>query len=211
MRILPSLPLVGRDRRACRFAPFTPCRLVGWASRPPSFTPCRLVGQALRLPSFRLRSRVGVAALLLALICGCSSTTPRVLEVSSRTRLQTVDKADADLFVIDRASLIKYTPQDLNAADQREEFFVRWTPGTTSTPGPTFRPGPVNVNLVKFQYRQVTKPDTIFEKTYDPRGEVAHLFQVRGEEFRSGGSVSAWRVSLWNGDQLLAEKKSFLW
>jgi hypothetical protein len=51
----------------------------------------------------------------------------------------------------------------------------------------------------------------IFTKTYLPHGDMAHLFQVRGEEFRSGGSVSAWRVTLWNGDQLVATKKSVLW
>jgi hypothetical protein len=113
--------------------------------------------------------------------------------------------------VEDQASRIKYLPQDLSIADQREEFYVHWNPGPTSGPGPAFRPGPATVNLVKFEYRQVARPNTIFEKTYGPHGETAHLFQVRGEEFRSGGSVSAWRVSLWNGNQLLAEKKSLLW
>jgi hypothetical protein len=32
-----------------------------------------------------------------------------------------------------------------------------------------------------------------------------------GDEFRHFGSLVAWRVTLWNGGQLLGEQKSFLW
>jgi len=32
-----------------------------------------------------------------------------------------------------------------------------------------------------------------------------------GEAYRKFGSVVAWRVTLWEGDQLLSEQKSFLW
>jgi len=34
---------------------------------------------------------------------------------------------------------------------------------------------------------------------------------VRGDEFRALGEVTAWRVTLWDGDQLLGEQKSLLW
>jgi len=34
---------------------------------------------------------------------------------------------------------------------------------------------------------------------------------LEGESFRAAGDLVAWRVSLWNGDQLLAEQRSFLW
>jgi hypothetical protein len=131
------------------------------------------------------------------LLTACSTTTPRVLEVTSRTRLQDVDIADSEFFIEDRASLLRYEPQDLSIDDQREEFYVRWTPRT--------------VDLVRFEYRQVSKPAEIFKQTYVPHGDSRKLFEVRGEAFRSGGLVSAWRVSLWNGDQLVAEQKSVLW
>jgi hypothetical protein len=149
-------------------------------------------GQAL------LRHCVVICLTILNLFtCACSTTGPRVLEVTSRTRLQDIDPVDARLFVVDEASRIKYEPRDLSVDDQREEFYVRWAP--------------TSVGLVKFEYRQVAKPGAIFEQTYTPHGDVSKVFEVRGEAFRSGGSVSAWRVSLWNGDQLLAEKKSLLW
>jgi hypothetical protein len=32
-----------------------------------------------------------------------------------------------------------------------------------------------------------------------------------GDELKNFGSLVAWRVTLWNGDQMLAEQKSFLW
>jgi hypothetical protein len=34
---------------------------------------------------------------------------------------------------------------------------------------------------------------------------------LRGEDFEKFGEVTAWRASLWEGDQLLSEQKSFLW
>jgi len=34
---------------------------------------------------------------------------------------------------------------------------------------------------------------------------------LKGEEYKKLGEVTAWRVSLWNGDQFVADQKSFLW
>ena len=34
---------------------------------------------------------------------------------------------------------------------------------------------------------------------------------LAGDEFKNFGAVTAWRATLWNGDQLLGEEKSFLW
>lgn len=149
------------------------------------------------------RAFPSLCALLLA---ACSTTTgPRVLEVTSRTRLRDVDIADRDYFIADRASLITYQPQDLSSNDQREEFYVRWTPGRI--PGSS----PRTISLVKFEYRQVAKPAEVSEETYVPHGDARKLFVVGGEQFRSGGVVSAWHVSLWDGDKVVAEEKSVLW
>jgi hypothetical protein len=35
--------------------------------------------------------------------------------------------------------------------------------------------------------------------------------RLEGQNYADLGQVLAWRVSLWQGDQLLAEQKSFLW
>ena len=34
---------------------------------------------------------------------------------------------------------------------------------------------------------------------------------LNGDEYKSFGAVTAWRATLWNGDQQLGEQKSFLW
>ncbi len=143
-------------------------------------------------------SRSPLCLALFGLIWGCSAYTgPRVLEVTNRTRLQDVELADRQYFIEDRASLIRYEPQDLSIDDQREEFYVRWTPRT--------------ISLVKFEYRQVGKPGEMFEETCVPHGDERNLFEVRGEQFRSGGVITAWRVTLWDGDKVVAEEKSVLW
>lgn len=35
--------------------------------------------------------------------------------------------------------------------------------------------------------------------------------QLTGDRYRSLGELVAWRVSLWDGEQIIAEQKSFLW
>ena len=34
---------------------------------------------------------------------------------------------------------------------------------------------------------------------------------LSGEDFKKLGEITAWRVTLWNGEQLVGEQKSFLW
>lgn len=36
-------------------------------------------------------------------------------------------------------------------------------------------------------------------------------FTLSGDEYRDLGEVTAWRATLWEGQQLLGEQKSFLW
>lgn len=35
--------------------------------------------------------------------------------------------------------------------------------------------------------------------------------KIEGDEFKKMGMLLAWRVTLWDGDKLLSEQKSFLW
>ncbi len=34
---------------------------------------------------------------------------------------------------------------------------------------------------------------------------------LAGDDYKNFGALVAWRVTLWNGDQMLGEQKSFLW
>jgi hypothetical protein len=51
------------------------------------------------------------------------------------------------------------------------------------------------------------------EKPVEPRGRYSHWnqFDLIGEAYKEFGEVTAWRVTLWEGSQLLGEQKSFLW
>jgi len=108
-----------------------------------------------------------------------------------------IDKADQRMFLHDTASRIRYKAQDLPANEQREEFFVEWRGA--------------NLDRVKFEYRQVNAPNIVKEQEFAPARERSHVFEIRGDDFHTGGPVSAWRASLWSGNELVAERKSALW
>jgi len=44
-----------------------------------------------------------------------------------------------------------------------------------------------------------------------PRGGHWTNLTLTGESYKELGGVTAWRVTLWAGDELLGEQKSFLW
>jgi hypothetical protein len=94
---------------------------------------------------------------------------------------------------VNRATKIK----DYPTAEQREEFYVVWTGA--------------NISLVKFEYRQVNAPNELFAKSYVPTARRFNVFTIGGNEFKKGGKVSAWRVTLWQDNKIIAEQKSALW
>jgi hypothetical protein len=51
------------------------------------------------------------------------------------------------------------------------------------------------------------------EKSVSRRGSFGQWTSLpfEGKSFVDFGKVTAWRATLWDGDQLLAEQKSFLW
>jgi hypothetical protein len=50
------------------------------------------------------------------------------------------------------------------------------------------------------------------EKEVKPRGFSRWTsIPFTGDDYKKFGDVTAWRVTLWNGDKLIGEQKSFLW
>lgn len=135
-------------------------------------------------------------AVVFVLLAGCSRDA-KVGEVWGAKRTQTINAADQDLFVTDRASRLRMQTHPLPAEEQREEFLATWS-GSGG-------------RVVKFEYRQVNVPDTIVVLSAPAIDRHSHRFTIAGEEFAKGGPVTAWRVSLWSGDKVLDEKKSTLW
>lgn len=54
---------------------------------------------------------------------------------------------------------------------------------------------------------------TTLESALEPGRKRAGWFPVKltGEDYKNFGEVTAWRVTLWDGEQLVGEQKSFLW
>jgi len=53
---------------------------------------------------------------------------------------------------------------------------------------------------------------TVLEKEVAPKFFRSWTsLTLGGDELKNFGSPVAWRVTLWNGDKLLGEQKSFLW
>ena|ERR1035437_6425396 len=51
------------------------------------------------------------------------------------------------------------------------------------------------------------------ERPVESRSRYSHWTQVDllGEDYKEFGVVTAWRVTLWEGNRLLGQQKSFLW
>jgi hypothetical protein len=56
-------------------------------------------------------------------------------------------------------------------------------------------------------------PATVLEATVHEHGWFSHweYLKLDEKEYRKLGEVTAWRTTLWDGDKLLEERKSFLW
>ena len=126
-------------------------------------------------------------------LIGCSTSPTAVDAVWSKVRLLNVDSVSP--FLDEISGSRKGHPLPSNT--QGEEFDVRWHGA--------------KIEVVKFEYRQVKAPDKIFHQEYFPKTDRSHTFSVLGEAYRQGGAISGWRVSLWRGTELLAEKKSSIW
>jgi len=100
------------------------------------------------------------------------------------------------------------------------QSFLRQNPGQRS--GVRFdihwrvRTKPATNLKLKVEIRGIAEGNLPSEKVLEKdvkAGAGSHWTRITldGENFRAIGEVTAWRVSLMEGDQLIAEQKSFLW
>ena len=65
---------------------------------------------------------------------------------------------------------------------------------------------------VRGEAKGITSTESTVEKEVQPgRSRQWTAITLTGDGFKKLGGVTAWRVTLWNGDELLGEQKSFLW
>ena len=55
--------------------------------------------------------------------------------------------------------------------------------------------------------------EAVLEQSVEPGGRFSHWtgLKLQGAQYIELGDLTAWRVTLWDGGQLLGEQKSFLW
>ncbi len=76
---------------------------------------------------------------------------------------------------------------------------------------------PAGPTKLRVELRGVAQGDfpkqLVLEASVEPKGKFSHWTEIPlvGEEYKNFGQVTAWRVTLWEGPQLLSEQKSFLW
>jgi len=86
-------------------------------------------------------------------------------------------------------------------------FDVEW-----KTRGPVWDPLKLRVELRGIAEGNLPR-QLILEEPVKPGGWLNHWTPValEGDDYKKFGEVTAWRVTLWEADQLLGEQKSFLW
>ena len=86
-------------------------------------------------------------------------------------------------------------------------FNVQW-----KTKSPVWEPLKLRLELRGVAARNAPK-ELGLEIPVEPSGWASRWDSIAltGEQYRGLGEVTAWRVTLWEGAQLVGEQKSFLW
>lgn len=100
-------------------------------------------------------------------------------------------------------AILRKSPEKRSAL----RFAVQWKADTKET-----EPLKLRVELVGAAQSEKPK-QTSLEITVQQRHWFSHWanLTLSEEQYKSFGDVTAWRVTLWDGDKLLSEQKSFLW
>jgi len=150
-----------------------------------------------------MRTILGVA-LAFGLVCSSAAssgkivkTLPHFLDLQGRHTLH------PSLFERDAyQAQLRINPENCSGI----RFDVQWKARGIKT-------GSARLKLeVKGEKRMPRQLD-VFERDLNVDGMFSRWtgVTIAGEDFAKIGAVQAWRVTLWDGDTLLAEQKSFLW
>jgi hypothetical protein len=87
-------------------------------------------------------------------------------------------------------------------------FFVQW-----KAKGTIWEPLYLRLELRGTATGDLPKKTMLEQRIDNPGGLFSHWndLTLGGDQYQKFGPVTAWRVTLWEGDKLLGEQKSFLW
>jgi hypothetical protein len=141
----------------------------------------------------------------LAVVCSGQAATGRVIKVLPQfLDLKGKNSLSPSLYERD---IYQAMLRDHTNLCSGMRFSVQWK--TKGQPAAPLR--------LRIELRGVARGDypkqLVLEKPVEPGGWFSHWAEVPfiGQEYRSFGRVTAWRVTLWEGGRLLGEQQSFLW
>ena len=146
-----------------------------------------------------------MALCLLALAAPASAATGRVIKVLPQF-LGTNGLASVSPSLYDRDAfqlILREHPEQRSGM----RFAVQW-----KAKGPYWGPLTVRVELRGAVEAGLPK-QIVIDKRVEPRRRFSAWTSVllTGDDYRDFGEVTAWRVTLWEGQQVLGEQRSFLW
>ncbi len=140
-----------------------------------------------------------------ALLTACSSTPDEMLEVR-QFHLRKTEAADRKKAQMVRGEQMYRLKGAVTLEERRERLGDYYTV--------TWRAVGAQPTRVVMDYQQASTGAEVKRMSSDlpsgvPEGKVE--FKVTGDAYNIGGRVLAWRIRLLQGDQVLAEKRSYLW
>lgn len=87
-------------------------------------------------------------------------------------------------------------------------FYVQW-----KAPKAVWEPLLVRVELRGIAEGRLPRQTSLEQPLANPGGHTSHWAELtlNGEAYKTFGTVTAWRVTLWEGQTLLGRQQSFLW
>lgn len=87
-------------------------------------------------------------------------------------------------------------------------FYIQW-----KSKHPVWEPLLVRVELSGIAEGKLPRQTVLEQPVSNPGGSLSHWATVTlaGEAYKSFGSVTAWRVTFWEGRTLIGKEQSFLW
>jgi hypothetical protein len=147
--------------------------------------------------------------LILALCClvctGVSAATGRVIKVLPQF-LDLKGRHAISPSLYDRDAYQAYLRAHTNDVSGMR-FAIQWKASGASTALLKLR-----VEILGITHGDLP-PKIVLEQEVKPGGWFSHwaALPLTGDDYKKIGEVTAWRATLWDGDQMISEQKSFLW
>jgi hypothetical protein len=151
----------------------------------------------------RARSLVFVAALLLVTVSAGAATgrvvkvLPHFLDAKGR-HMVSPSLYERDAY----QAMLRLHPEKRSGI----RYDVQW-----KTRGAAFAPVKLRVELRGIAEGNLPRQMTLEKEAKPGRFENWTALELSGDAYKKFGEITAWRVTLWEGEQLLGEQKSFLW